>query len=280
MSNFFETLQKAELIAPGELALPLTSPPRVEASESRVVTDVPVSFRSAKLKLSVASPAFPFDADPVAADQYRIIRTKILHDRLKPRVVVVSSGGPGDGKTINSINIASCFALKPDLRIALIDGDMRRPQVANTLGISDTPGLSDVLTGQVGFEDAAVSPEEAPNLCILPSGSRHGAHAELLDSDRWRMLVTTLRQRFHYVIIDAPPIATIADYELIQLAADGVVLVARPDHSERNSCLKAIAAVPKEKLIGIVLNCVQHWLLWRSAPYSYYSCAEPPRPKK
>lgn len=73
------------------------------------------------------------------------------------------------------------------------------------------------------------------------------------------------------MILDAPPVATVADYELLQLTADGVIIVARPDHSERNSCLKAIGAVPKEKLIGIVLNCVEDWFLWRSAPYGYYS---------
>ena len=280
MSNFFESLQKAELIAPDELAFPLLNSapwPVPSAAETEFTEDfclpgAPVTaFRTAKLRLSAASPVFPFEADNAAADQYRMIRTKILHHHLKPRAIVVSSGGPGDGKTITSINIASSFALKQDLRIALIDGDMRRPQIAATLGLSDTPGLSDVLSGQVSFEDAAVCPEEAPNLCILPAGTHGSTHAELLESERWHTLVEKLRRTFDYIVFDAPPIATLADYELLQLAADGVVVVARPDHSERKSCLKAIEAVPKEKLMGVVLNCVEDWLFWRKTAYGYYS---------
>jgi capsular exopolysaccharide synthesis family protein len=279
MSNFFESLQKAELIAPGELALPLDS--HVAATTAVADEDFPVQapapggasavFRTARLRLSAEAPVFPFEADSAAADQYRIIRTKILHHHAKPRVIVVSSGGPGDGKTVTAINIASSFALKQDVRVALVDADMRRPQIANTLGLSGTPGLSDVLTGQVSFEEAVICPEEAPYLAILPAGTQRAMHAELLDSERWRTLVTKLRHTFDYVIFDAPPIASLADYELLQLAADGVVVVARPDHSERKSCLDAIQAVPKEKLIGVILNCIQDWLFWRKKGYGYYS---------
>jgi Mrp family chromosome partitioning ATPase len=63
----------------------------------------------------------------------------------------------------------------------------------------------------------------------------------------------------------------VADYELVQEVSDGVIVIARPDHSERKLCLKALLTVPKDKLLGVVLNCVDDWFLWRTNNYSYYS---------
>jgi capsular exopolysaccharide synthesis family protein len=289
MSNLFESLTKAELIKAEDFALPVTASPEAEqakqvpvatnsapASHSVQTTSIlggaETNVRTARLRVSALSPIFPFEHDNHAAgEQYRIIRTKILHHPRQPRVVVVSSGSSGDGKTITSINVAASLALKKDLKIALIDGDMRRPQISNLLGLDGTPGLGEVLGGTATFAESAICPEQFPNLCILPAGSPQHAQAELLDSERWHTLLAFLRKQFDYIIIDAPPIATVTDYELLQIVSDGVLLVARPDHSNRNTCLKALKTVPKEKFLGVVLNCVEDWFLSRSHTYAYYS---------
>ncbi len=282
MSNFFESLQKAELLGAGEFSLPPveTAPDAFETAgvESFVpnqASAIGAQLRTVNLRVSTLSPIFPFNEwNHAAAEQYRVIRTKVMHHPSRPRVIVVSSGGSGDGKTISSINIASSFALKRDIRVALIDADMRRPQISKLLGLSGEPGLGDVLTGTATWEEAAIIPEQFPNLCVLTAGAARNTQSEMLDSPRWRSLVTTLRQTFDYVIFDAPPIATVADYELVQMVSDGVILVAKPDHSERKTCLKALQTVPKEKLLGVVLNCVDDWFLWRTNSYGYYSQAE------
>jgi capsular exopolysaccharide synthesis family protein len=280
MSNFFESLQRAELIGPGEFALPPVEslvdpePHKTPATEDapRLAPPSISPTRTVNLKISALSPVFPFtDGTHAAAEQYRVIRTKLLHHVRRPKVIVVSSGGSGDGKTISSINIASSFALKRDIRVALVDADMRRPQISKLLGINGTPGLGEVLAGTASFEEAAVCPAQFPNLCILPAGTPRNTQAELLDSPRWRALVGTLRQTFDYVIFDAPPIATVADYELVQQVSDGVVIIARPDHSERKLCLKALQTVPQDLLLGVVLNCVEDWFLWRTNSYGYYA---------
>jgi capsular exopolysaccharide synthesis family protein len=227
--------------------------------------------RSVRLRASILSPILPFDeGHQHAAEQYRLIRTKILHDSKKPRVIVVSSATSGDGKTVTAINIAASMALKSDSEILLIDADLRFPTIADELDIPTTPGLSDILSGQVDFDSALVRCEQFPQLFVLAAGTPAPNPSELLDSVSWRNLVDQVRARFTTVILDAPPIATVTDHELLQLTADGVILVVRPDHSNRAAVLKALDTIPNAKMLGVVLNCVDDWWLWKAPDSGYY----------
>lgn len=224
-----------------------------------------------RVRISTQAPILPFDPKHfIAAEQYRIIRTKILHHVRKPKLLAVSSATSGDGKTVTSINIAASFALKQEEPILLVDADLRRPRIAELLQIPSSPGLSEVLAGRASIDHALVRAEQFPNLWILPAGNDPGNPAELLDSPRWRVLVDKLRAQFSHVIFDATPVATVADYELLQHVCDGVIVVARPDHTKRTQCLEILKIIPKEKLIGIVLNCVEDWWLWKAPVYGYY----------
>ncbi len=235
--------------------------------------------RVAHLRISALAPIFPFDTGHhAAADQYRIIRTKLLHHPKRPRVMVVSSASSGDGKTITSINVAASLALKPDARVLLVDGDLRRPCIAENLGIPSAPGLAQVLDGSIGFESAVLRVEQIPNLFVLPAGGARPNTAELLECRNWHSFVQQIREQFSYVVFDAPPIATIADYELLQLASDAVVMVARPDHTARAACLKALETVPRQKLLGVILNAVEDWWLWKSPAYGYSPKHSPKSP--
>src|SRR5689334_122887 len=224
-----------------------------------------------RLRVSDASPVFPFDAaHQKAAEQYRIVRTKLLHDPKKPALLVISSSGSGDGKTVTTINLAATFALKQNAQVLLVDGDLRRPRIADMLGIAETPGLAEVLAGTSDLDSALVQAAEFPNLFVLPAGIARGAAAELLESQNWRTFITQIRARFTTVLFDAPPIALVADYELIQLACDAAIVVVRPDHSSRTACLKALEIVPRDKLIGVLVNCFESWWLRKTNNYSYY----------
>ena len=132
------------------------------------------------------------------------------------------------------------------------------------------PGLSDVLSGRATLDDALVRTKELSNLWILAAGEDIENPAELLDSQRWRALIDEVRSRFSYIVLDATPVAAVADYELVQIVSDGVIVVARPDHTERKHCLEVIASVPKEKSLGLILNCVEDWFLWKTPTYGYY----------
>jgi Mrp family chromosome partitioning ATPase len=111
--------------------------------------------------------------------------------------------------------------------------------------------------------------EQFPNLHVLPAGEHCKNPVELLDSAAWRSLCAKLRESYKFIIVDSPPIAAVADYDLIQAACDGVIVVVRPDHTERHLCFKALGSVPKDKLTGVVLNCVEQWFLGRGYHYGY-----------
>lgn len=231
------------------------------------------SLKAVHLSLDESTPLLPFDgSDPVAAEQYKLARTKILRHHRRPRSMVVSSAQSDDGKSVTSINLAGCLALKPNTNVLLVDGDMRRSQVASLLGVPEAPGLSDVLLGRCPLEDAIVRLQPLSGLFFLPRGERPLNPAELLESPRWRNLAAILRREFHYVLIDAPPVGLVADFDLIHDVTDGAILVVRPDHTNRTLCLKTVESIPSERLIGVVLNCVSEWFLTRpfSHRYDYY----------
>jgi capsular exopolysaccharide synthesis family protein len=212
----------------------------------------------------------PGAKDDDATEQYRIIRTKILQSYLQPRLIVVSSAGAGDGKTVTSVNIAAALALKNHERVLIVEGDLRRPTMAKVLGLPRSPGLSNVLRGTAPVETAVIQIESLPSLYVLPAGAGAGNPAELLDSPQWRTLCEQLRRQFEFVIIDAPPVGAVTDFQLIEPMCDGIIAVIRIDHTNRTVLQNMLFEIPPGKLIGIVLNSVEEWFFWRSRGYSYY----------
>jgi capsular exopolysaccharide synthesis family protein len=203
-------------------------------------------------------------------EQYRIIRTRIVQHPARPKIIVVSSAGAGDGKTVSAVNLAGVLSLRDDANVLLIDADLRRADVSSILGLPSEPGLANTLEGSCTLQEAIVQVEQFPNLYVLPAGASDRNPAELLDSERWRSLCSIVRENFNFALIDAPPIAAVADYELIQANCDGVIMVVRPDHTDRTLCNKAFELIPKKKRLGVVLNCAYEWFLWKTHESHYY----------
>jgi capsular exopolysaccharide synthesis family protein len=226
-----------------------------------------VSFR-----LSDSSPLLsPKREDRRAAEQYRIIRTRIFHQLPGSSITVISSPGMGDGKTVTAVNLAAALAHKSEDKVILIDADLRLSKVHERLGIPKTPGLAEVLSGACALEDAMLRVEQLPNFYVLPAGQAESNPTELLDSSNWRGLLARLREEFRRTIVDSPPVEAVADYDLIVANCDGVVLVVRPDHTRRPLLANALAKV-KGKLTGVLINDVEDWFLWKreSGSYQYY----------
>jgi receptor protein-tyrosine kinase len=213
----------------------------------------------------------PFDGSAEdASERYRILRTKILQHPMKPQVLCVSSPTTGDGKSITAMNIAGVLGLKETTRVLLLDCDFRHPSVSSMIRLpAGSGGVAEVLTGQIAWRQAILRCRELPNFYIAPAGHARGNSAELLDSKAWRNGLTELRAQFDYVVIDTPPIGLVADYDLIQASCDGMVVVARPNHTDRTSFNKAIQTIPAEKNLGVVINCVERWFLWKAQDYTY-----------
>jgi capsular exopolysaccharide synthesis family protein len=286
VSKIFEALRKTEselaevakaVLAEGMLATPVVDPDSAGASPVQPAADLPEiehdsdeTVRSASIAMVPGSALLPFDTDHQAAEQYRIIRTKINHHPGQPRVVLVSSPMPGDGKTITAINLAAALSLQQDMRVLLLDCDFRRSSATKLLGLKPTPGLGEVLRNEASLEAALVRIDQFPNLYVLPPGVTAPGPAELLTSARWKMLLELCRTEFRFVVFDAPPIGAVAEYELLQVSCDGIVLVVRQDHTNRRLWQRVLEAVPKEKRIGVILNCAKDWFLWKTHSYYYY----------
>lgn len=229
--------------------------------------------RSVVAAIAPLSLAFPFGgSDPRASEQYRILRTNIVQHELAPKIIGVTSAAPGDGKTITAINVAGILALKGEARVLLIDADLRQRTLAKTIGIPVTPGLTDVIRGDASLADAVVQIDQLPGLCVLPSGTASGNPSELLDSPLFRAMVDGLRGQFSYVVFDTTPMTAVTDFKLVQQICDGVLVVIRPDHTNRAAFSKAMQVQQKEKFLGTVINAVEDWFLWNSNDhYKYYS---------
>jgi capsular exopolysaccharide synthesis family protein len=239
------------------------------------------ALRTVESKPAETSPLFPFDGrDPRAAEQYRIIRTKILHHPWKPRMIAVSSPQVGDGKSVSSANLAGSLALKIEANVLLLDADFRQSSLPRSLGIPTSPGLAEVLNGQCSLREAVVRMDAIPNLCFLPAGEKPYNPAELLDSAAWKKLCSVLKAAFHFVVMDAPPVGIVADYELIQAVVDGVVVVIKPDHTNRTLCFNALDSIPDGKFIGIIVNMMPNWFLRKPHKHEYGYYAYTGEPKK
>src|SRR4051812_12602494 len=170
MSKIFDAAAKNGVIDLSDLGLldaegPARSevPDQETASRSAVPTPRSTSTvsRTVRFRASALSPIFPSDEQQQhAAEQYRVIRTKILHHSKKPQVILISSATSGDGKTVTAINIAASMALKSDSRTLLIDADLRFPTVAEELDLPVSPGLTDVLSGKADLDSTLIRCEQ------------------------------------------------------------------------------------------------------------------------
>lgn len=235
------------------------------------------SLRSVQPRIRPNAPLIPFGGDdPRAAEQYRIIRTKILHHPRRPRRIVVTSADSGDGKTVTVINLTGVLALNPESRILLLDADMHRAAVAEAFDVPVAPGLADVLAESELLANAVVRVEPFPNLFYLPAGKSRRAPADLLNGERWNLLAEALDAQFDCVVADSPPACALADFKLVENRFDGAVLVARQDHTNRALWARAIETVDPEKMIGVVMNHVRPSFLGRTLGhyYQYYPYSE------
>jgi capsular exopolysaccharide synthesis family protein len=224
--------------------------------------------------------AIAFDSDSSAiAEAFRKLRTnlKFLAVDNPPRVIVVTSSMPSEGKSTTAINLALALA-EADNSVALVDGDLRRPAVAKYLGLVGSVGFSTVLSGQVELEDAL---QKGPNegLTVLASGAIPPNPSELLGSLAAQDLLEELRKRFDYVVVDSSPLLAVTDAAVIAAHADGVLLIPRYGKTKREQLTHAVSALNDvgATILGAVMTIVP---VRSNDAYSYnyrYEATEPQR---
>jgi polysaccharide biosynthesis transport protein len=202
------------------------------------------------------------------AESYRALRTSLLLSNLgaPPKVIMVTSALPQEGKTTTSINCAIVLAQK-GVRVLLVDADLRRPSIHKTLGMGPRSGLSNVLTGSTKLEQVITRTPLLPNLHVLPAGTPPPNPAELLASTNMRDVLAQLREEYDHIVVDTPPSLSVTDAVVLSQRADAVVLVIRSGQTTKQALRRArdILGRVGAKVVGVLLNAVD-----LSSPDYYY----------
>lgn len=201
-------------------------------------------------------------------EQYRTLRTQLFHaaERKKTQVVTVTSTLAGEGKTSTVINLALAIA-QSEKRVLLIDGDLRRPNVATYLGTRAKAGFGEALNGE-GHPLDLLFTIEGHELYLLAVSRESSNPTELLSSERLAEMIAELRKYFDFILIDSPPVLPFADARLLANHADAVMLVVRAGMASYETVEKAIEALPAGKMLGVVLNDAE--LTKDAGYYDYY----------
>ena len=203
------------------------------------------------------------------AESYRALRTSLLLTSLgaPPKVILITSALPQEGKTTTSINTAIVLAQK-GVRVLLIDADLRRPSIHKTLGMGPKMGLSNVLTGNATLQQATVRSSILPGLFILPAGTPPPNPAELLASTNMRDVLTELREQYDHIVVDTPPALSVTDAVVMSTRADAVVLVIRSGQTTKQALRRSrdLLMQVNARVAGVLLNAVD----LTSPDYYYY----------
>jgi capsular exopolysaccharide synthesis family protein len=203
------------------------------------------------------------------SEAYRTLRTNIQFSSFdeKVKTIVVTSSGPGEGKTTTSSNLAVSLAGGGHKTI-LIDCDQRKPNVHKVFNLSNHTGLSNLLIGETSF-DESIHKTEVENLYVLTAGTRPPNPSELLASIKMQRLFTSLKEKFDYIILDTPPVIMVTDAQILSKYADGCLLVVASGEADKNAAVKAKELLEKvnAKILGVVLNKID---TSKNGYYEYY----------
>jgi capsular exopolysaccharide synthesis family protein len=245
---------------PGEEPLsPTATPPAVPETRIRRVTAVleaPLAVDRADVDgiethlVSMHSPT------SLAAEQYRNLRHIIEHDA-SLQLVAVTSPRLGDGKTTSATNLAGALAQSPGARVILIDADLRRPEVARFMGVAarQGKGLVNLLADSHLPFEAAVVQCEPYNLAVMPAGEPPPPNPyELFKSPRLDWVLNEARHRYHFIILDTPPVVPLPDCRLLGSKVDGFVIVVAADRTPRRFLQESLEALEGTKVVGMIFN--------------------------
>lgn len=222
-----------------------------------------VKFTQRRKLITKSDPKSPI------SEQYRTIRTNIQFSTIdeEVRTIVVTSSGPGEGKSTTAANLAVVFA-QQGKKVLLVDTDLRKPTMHYTFNVNNAVGLTSVLTKAANIQEAVQEDEEG--LYLLTSGPLPPNPAELLGSKAMKDFTEEALQVFDMILFDTPPILVVTDAQILANKSDGTILVVSSELTEKESSLKAkeLLLSAQAKIIGVVLNNKK---LQKSQNYYYYN---------
>ncbi|OAT81050.1 capsular biosynthesis protein [Bacillus sp. MKU004] len=190
------------------------------------------------------------------SEQYKTIRTNINFSAVdqEMRSIMVTSSGPGEGKSTTAANLAIVFA-QQGKKVLLVDADMRKPTAHYTFSLNNTFGLTSVLTKQKTLKETA-NQIDVSNLDLLTCGPIPPNPAELLSSKSMEDFLAAVYEAYDMVIFDTPPVLAVTDAQVLANQCDGTVLVVSSGTTEVDKAVKGkeLLTASRAKLLGVVLN--------------------------
>ena len=218
--------------------------------------DVFAQFKSVDVSISPRSRIVCVsNTESPAAEAFRLlgVRLRNLRRERPLKRLLITSTIPQEGKSMVAANLASMLAFAAKEKILLLEGDVRRPSLSDTFGLSGSRGICECLKdghGPIG----AIYRLQGTGFWMLPAGSFSGNPLELLQSKRLAALMEQLTAWFDWIVIDSPPVLPLADTSVWSRLADGILLVARQGVTEKRQLQKGLEAIDPKKIIGALLN--------------------------
>jgi protein-tyrosine kinase len=245
MGKIFEAIEQAKREKDSQKAM---APPQLKESGMDTHPEVPVTLIDTKKKQVLL---------PTSFEQYQQLKTSLLnrYPDLKHKVIMLVSSAENEGCTTTAVNLARALASDDKIKVLLIDGNLRSSSLHQAFGLDNKNGLSDIIRGDSDTEQA-IKKTDIENLFVVTGGKNAGNSASILDSSELKPLLDRLKERFDFIILDAPPVILYSDSITLCSDVDGVVFVVE---AEKTRC--EIAREGKEKLkaagariLGGVLN--------------------------
>ncbi|MEO8483631.1 MAG: CpsD/CapB family tyrosine-protein kinase [Acidobacteriota bacterium] len=192
--------------------------------------------------------------DPASREQYRRLATGLHAAQAESglKVVMLVSALAGEGKTLTASNLALTFSESYQRSVLLIDGDLRRPSLHTVFSLDNSPGLSE---GLLAPQDRKLPLHRVSSrLTVLTAGTATDDPMAALASERMQRLIEQARETFDWVIVDTPPIGLLSDANLLAAFADGAILVVKAEATPCDLVQRAVTAIGKDRLLGVVLN--------------------------
>jgi capsular exopolysaccharide synthesis family protein len=187
-----------------------------------------------------------------------------------PKIIIVTSPNPSEGKTTLSANLASSLAITGK-KVVLIDGDLRKPSIHQIFQQPGQPGLSNFLTGSASLSEV-LRPTLVPELFFIPAGAIPPNPVQLVTSEAFKELLESLEQDFHHVIVDTPPLIGFTDARAISSLAEGVLLVGKHLSTSRAAMRLAVQLLAQVRapILGAVMNMARRDKIGYGGYYGYY----------
>ncbi|MCR2807396.1 CpsD/CapB family tyrosine-protein kinase [Paenibacillus soyae] len=190
------------------------------------------------------------------AEHYRKLRTNIQYSSIDTpkKVLMVTSTKRNEGRTTTISNLAVTYALDGK-KVLLLDADLRNPQMHQIFALSNTYGLTNVLNGDLSWQEA-VHNTHIPGLSVMTCGIIPPNPSEMLGKNEMKQLITELNETYDYVLIDTPPLDSVADSVIVSSYCDGVIIVVLAGKVEKDRLKKAKNSLDlvHANILGVVLN--------------------------